>query len=303
MRVLIVTPAPCGSTKGNRITAERWAGRLRALGHQVVIADVQVSGPFDVLIALHATRSHDVIVTFQAESPGTPVVLCLTGTDLHLDLKGLRGDESKRLAEDSVERSTCLVLLEPEGIRHLPAASQAKARVIYQSAIPVSQTVKRSDSAFQVCVLGHLRDEKDPFLGVRAAEQLPTESRIKIVHIGSALDNAMEAAAINLSKTSLRYQWVGERTYEEAQRILAASHLMLLSSKVEGAPSAISEAVVNEVPILATRIPATVGLLGSKYPGLFPVGDAGEPCYALAVRDAGLRFTGAMGLVQRVLGR
>jgi putative transcriptional regulator len=34
-----------------------------------------------------------------------------------------------------------------------------------------------------------------------------------------------------------------------------------------------------------------------------PVGDAGEVCFALAVRDAGLRFTGIMGLIQRVLGR
>lgn len=33
-----------------------------------------------------------------------------------------------------------------------------------------------------------------------------------------------------------------------------------------------------------------------------PVADLGEPCYALAVRDGGLRFTGAMGLVQRILG-
>lgn len=34
-----------------------------------------------------------------------------------------------------------------------------------------------------------------------------------------------------------------------------------------------------------------------------PVGDAGEPCYALAVRDAGLRFTGVFGLLQRIAGK
>ncbi len=33
-----------------------------------------------------------------------------------------------------------------------------------------------------------------------------------------------------------------------------------------------------------------------------PVADPGSPCFALAVRDGGLRFTGAMGLVQRILG-
>ena len=34
-----------------------------------------------------------------------------------------------------------------------------------------------------------------------------------------------------------------------------------------------------------------------------PVGDPGEVCFALAVRDAGLQFTGIMGVIQRVLGR
>lgn len=33
-----------------------------------------------------------------------------------------------------------------------------------------------------------------------------------------------------------------------------------------------------------------------------PVGDPGEPCYALAVRDGSLRFTGMMGAIQRLLG-
>ena len=49
---------------------------------------------------------------------------------------------------------------------------------------------------------------------------------------------------------------------------------MVLTSKIEGAPSAISEAVVNGVPVLATRIPATLGMLGASHPGLFSVGDA-----------------------------
>ncbi|MFN4183817.1 MAG: ChrR family anti-sigma-E factor [Hyphomonas sp.] len=33
-----------------------------------------------------------------------------------------------------------------------------------------------------------------------------------------------------------------------------------------------------------------------------PVADADEICYALAVRDGGLRFTGVMGMVQKLLG-
>ena len=48
---------------------------------------------------------------------------------------------------------------------------------------------------------------------------------------------------------------------------------MVLSSRMEGGANVISEAAVAGLPVLAARIPGSVGLLGEKYPGYFPVGD------------------------------
>ena len=48
---------------------------------------------------------------------------------------------------------------------------------------------------------------------------------------------------------------------------------MVLSSLMEGGANVISEALAVPVPILASRIPGSVGLLGEEYPGFFPVGD------------------------------
>jgi glycosyltransferase involved in cell wall biosynthesis len=42
---------------------------------------------------------------------------------------------------------------------------------------------------------------------------------------------------------------------------------------MEGGANVISEAVVEGVPVLASHIPGSVGLLGPPYPGYFPVGD------------------------------
>jgi glycosyltransferase involved in cell wall biosynthesis len=42
---------------------------------------------------------------------------------------------------------------------------------------------------------------------------------------------------------------------------------------MEGGANVVSEAVVAGVPVLASRIPGSVGLLGARYPGFFPVGD------------------------------
>lgn len=33
-----------------------------------------------------------------------------------------------------------------------------------------------------------------------------------------------------------------------------------------------------------------------------PIADAGEPCFTLAIRDGGLKFTGIMGLIQKLVG-
>jgi glycosyltransferase involved in cell wall biosynthesis len=42
---------------------------------------------------------------------------------------------------------------------------------------------------------------------------------------------------------------------------------------MEGGANAISEALAASVPILASQISGSIGLLGADYPGYFPVGD------------------------------
>ncbi|QDT10331.1 selenoneine biosynthesis selenosugar synthase SenB [Planctomycetes bacterium K23_9] len=275
MQILIVTHAPRGSTKGNRITADRWARFLTQAGHSTRIENGLVEGQFDRLLALHATHSSDAIARFQQVFPDRPVILCLTGTDLHRDLQGKRGEQAKRIAADSIRRCSKLVLLEPEGIRHLPSEAVTKAHVVLQSAVAVSKELRTASStgATDLCVIGHLRDEKDPFLAARASRRLPANSRIRITHIGAALNPEIGDAAREQMRTAHRYQWIGPFSHAQTQQRLASSNAMLLTSKIEGAPSVISEAVVNSVPILCTRIPATIGLLGSDYRGMFAVGD------------------------------
>jgi len=55
--------------------------------------------------------------------------------------------------------------------------------------------------------------------------------------------------------------------------MLVRSRLLVLSSRMEGGANVISEAVVEGVPVLASRISGNIGLLGARYPGYFPVGD------------------------------
>jgi len=50
----------------------------------------------------------------------------------------------------------------------------------------------------------------------------------------------------------------------------------VLSSRLEGGANVLSEAIVTSVPVIASRVPGSVGILGARYPGYFTLGDTRE---------------------------
>ena len=277
MNFLIYSPALRGSTRGNRITAVRWRKVLVDLNHSARITakfdPTDSRHHADCLIGLHAFWSNETIESFHARFPDRPICLCLTGTDIHLDMKGKRGATNRAKAIRSMELATFIILLEPECARHLPTRLREKTRVILQSATPFPDPPQPNKNLFEVTVLAHLRPIKDPLRTALAARKLPKKSKIMVRHLGGTYTSADANAAVAETKSNPRYQWLGDRPYHSAQRALARSRLTVLTSLAEGAPSLFAEAVVNRVPILATRIDASIGMLGGNYPGLFPVGD------------------------------
>jgi len=267
MRILIVTPAERGSQKGNRISAERWAKMLRQLGHSVKISTTLSTGSHDLLIALHAVHSAAAVREFRARFPERPIILMLTGTDLN------RESGPSREMVHSLRLADRVVLLEPEGARKLNKKVRDKSIVIYQSATPIQHRPSPLKRHFEVTVLGHLRKVKDPFRTAKAARLLPEDSRIRVAHFGSALSGSMQREAEKETATNPRYRWHGLVTHGVAMRRLARSRLTVLSSYHEGGPSVISEAIVNNVPILSSRMGASIGMLGADFPGFFECGD------------------------------
>ncbi|MBX3666218.1 MAG: TIGR04348 family glycosyltransferase [Burkholderiales bacterium] len=267
MKIALVTPAAARSRYGNRNTAARWARMLRELGHQAMIQQVWNGRSVDLLLALHARRSHDSIVRYAKRHPDRPLIVVLTGTDLYRDIRDDPG------AQESLELATRLVVLQDMGLRELPPRLRRKAGVIYQSCEPLRRRPPLR-SCFEIVVSGHLREEKDPFRGAEALGHLPAESRIRITHIGGARDPAMAATARRWMKRESRYQWLDELPRPQALATLARARAMLISSRMEGGANVVSEALTAGVPVIASRIPGNIGLLGGRYRGYYPVGDA-----------------------------
>jgi len=265
-RVFVVTPAGPGTRNGNRHTALRWATLLRASGHRVRVALAWDGERCDALIALHARRSHDSVLKYRQSSPSAPLVVTLTGTDLYRDLPASL--EAKR----SLELADLVIVLQDAALRELDASTRKKARVVYQSADPGLRHAPPS-GRFRIAVIGHLRAEKDPLRAVAALSLLPGKP-IEVVHIGAALDAALGAEAQAWMVREPRYRWLGSVPHARALGWIARSHALVMSSVMEGGANVVAEAARIGTPVLASRVSGNLGMLGERYPGYYPLGNA-----------------------------
>jgi putative glycosyltransferase (TIGR04348 family) len=293
MRIGIVTPAPPGSKYGNRVTALRWARLLKELGHRVQIKQEYGNESFDLLVALHAKRSHSSIVRFHEKNIEKPLIVTLTGTDLYQDLS------KDHQAQESLELASRIVVLQPKALDNIKPALHHKVHVIYQSVSGKSIRAGGSSrhklrtgkaKTFDICVIGHLRPVKDPFRAAQAARLLPSSSRIRILHIGSAMTKDMEEEAQAEMRDNSRYRWFGGQPQWRAYRLLSNSDLCILSSLMEGGANLLSEAIVARVPVLASRIAGSIGILGENYPGYFSVGNTHELAQLMIRAETELPF-------------
>jgi putative glycosyltransferase (TIGR04348 family) len=263
-RLFLVTPAGAGTRNGNRHTALRWAALLRACGHRVRVALAWNGEPCDALIALHARRSADSIARYAAT--GKPLVVTLTGTDLYKDLPASL--EARR----SLELADRIIVLQDAAPAELEPRLRRKTRVVFQSADPDLRHAPPGDR-FRVCVIAHLRAEKDPLRAVAALSLLPRERNIEVVQIGGALDPALGKEAEAWMAREPRYRWLGALPHRRALGWLAKSHALVVSSVMEGGANVIAEAARIGTPVLASRVSGNLGMLGRRYPGYYPLGD------------------------------
>src|SRR6266571_707137 len=266
MRIALVTPAGAGTRNGNRHTALRWAAFLREAGHRVNVA-VQwpPEAPADAMLALHARRSHSSMKKFVEINPGKLLVLAITGTDVYRDIH----DSAE--AQESLELAQRLIVLQPRAADELPKRFRNKVRVVVQSS---STTLRQNPvkGKFRVCVIGHLRAEKDPLRTLAALSHI-SDRNVEVIHLGAPLEGGLEKQAMAGMQREARYRWLGSVPHARALAWLASSHAMVISSRLEGGANVVCEALRIGVPVLASRISGNLGLLGGRYAGYFPPED------------------------------
>lgn len=269
--IVIISPASAKANNGNWQTAHRWAGFL---SERYRVALASASNPVlprhrpAAIIALHARRSAHALAAFTAAYPGVPSALVLTGTDLYRDIR----DDAE--ARRSLQLATRLVVLQEAGLLELEPEQRAKAAIIHQSAAQLKPAARNAGRRyFDAIMVGHLREEKDP-LAFMCAAGLVTVPKVRLTHIGAALEVALGRLAVITQRDQPRYRWLGGLPHARTRQYLKRSDLMVIASKMEGGANVIIEAITSGVPVLASDIPGNRGMLGQDYAGYFPLGDS-----------------------------
>ena len=276
MNIILITPAKKQSKTGNRVTASRWERLLRGLGHRVTVQFDWDGTPGDMMVAIHAWRSASSIARFRQRFPGRPLVVALSGTDIYR-YRHSHPEETLH----SMNVADALVCLHDLVHRVIPEAHRKKLHVIHQSAAPLKRARSPSVRTFDVCIVGHLREEKDPFRTAYAARTLPQKSRLRVIHLGKAHDDEWAGQARAEMEINPRYHWRGEVGAWQVRKEFLKTHALVHSSIMEGGANVVSEALVAGVPVIASDIDGNVGLLGEDYPGYYPVTDTEALCALL----------------------
>lgn len=228
-----------------------------------------------LMLALHARRSRAAIAAWRANAPRRPLVVALTGTDLYRDVPA--GDPDALASLRDADR---LIVLQADALTHLPAVLRTKARVVHQSARALAPFAAKSPQRFNVLLVAHLREEKDPRTVLDAWRRLPRDAPATLTIVGAALDPALGAAVGALARDDARVRWLGPRPHAWTRQAIRRAHLVVVPSRMEGGANVVVEAVTAGTPVLASRVSGNVGMLGAGYNGYFPVGDSA----ALAAR-------------------
>ena len=131
------------------------------------------------------------------------------------------------------------------------------------------QTLGITDTAPRILYLGRLTSEKGPDVLVRAIPSLPPEIRVSFIGEGRELPALIELAR-QLGVES-RIDWHG--LVPDAGRLLSAFDAYVLSSRTEGTPIALFEAMSAEMPIITTAVGGVPDVVGPSEALLVPSED------------------------------
>lgn len=273
MRILIATPFHEQDARGNSVAARRLRDGFLARGcsarilgapevHQVpaVVATVRDFQP-DLILVLHAYRCQTAFHACR-KATAAPIVISLRGTDLNEMID--EPDKYSAIATQ-LDAAAAMVVFHEQGrarLRGFCSAWGAKAVVIPNGAClsPTQGDLRTQlglpQQAFVFVSIAGLRPVKRPLLVLPWLRTLHLSfPQLCWLHAGVPADAVL---VTQLQQWRAREQWVhhlGQLPHEQMGSLLATGNAFVSSSRSEGMPHAVREAMLAGLPLLLSDIP------------------------------------------------
>jgi glycosyltransferase involved in cell wall biosynthesis len=267
------------------------------------------SGPFDVIHG-HSSKG-GAIARLAAIGSGVPAFYTIHGLVV-VDPSLARW---KRLMYRSIEvlLSQCsarIIAVSPEEERNAIRSGMGEARLIcIPNGIGALEFTARDEARRAIGVgeqdvvvgfVGRLVDQKAPDVLLRAfARVAGAASQARLVMVGSGpLEDSLRQLASDL-RVAERITWLGER---DAREVFAAFDLFAISSRKEGLPYVVLEAMQAGLPVVATDSSGVELLVEPGSNGMIvPCGDVNGFAEAMLeiIRDAERRARFGLALQQK----
>lgn len=250
------------------------------------LAALQASGPVDVVVCDYAWPA--ALAAHPLAAAGTPCIISGRGSDI-LEVAGEAGLAAPLAAALRAASGYCAV--SQDLVDAMDRLSGATRGVLVANGVDTetfhpnaaARTQARAALGWSggphVLVVGHLIPRKDPALALAAfAELHATEPSARLHFVGAGPEEAALRAAI--AARQLPADLLGERAPAELADLYRAADALLLTSRREGRPNVVLEALASGLPVVATAAGGTAELLAASP---FDVVDQRDP-HAIAAR-------------------
>lgn len=122
-------------------------------------------------------------------------------------------------------------------------------------------SAKDPGACLQILAVGSLIPVKGFDVLLDALHMLPEHARYHLSIVGEGPERANLQAKIKQYQLESKVVLKGEATYSDMPEIMANSDVFVLSSRAEGRPNVVAEAVASGVPVVSSDLPGVQGLV------------------------------------------
>lgn len=118
---------------------------------------------------------------------------------------------------------------------------------------PIPDVRNKNDNLIKVVWISNFKPMKRPGLFIGLAQQFKARKDIEFIMIGR-MDNSNWCRTVLGDINNSAISYLGEKTQDEVNEILAYSHILVNTSEYEGFPNTFIQAWMNQLPVISLSI-------------------------------------------------